>query len=172
MLSTCTTATITSFLLAHPPLLAARPTSQSFRKPQRYFFLGLFFVSTGMQCIPRYTFRIFSSQRAALSVPWHRRSDDLSPHVNNILATPYHNDRGRTQHVLNQTWKEIVGGHFSIVIFHLLLTRYQHLHGHQRVSLAFECRYRFADQIPLDAIRFDENARSFDITSMIAAAVV
>ena len=124
-------------------------------------------MGTGMQRIPCYAFRIFTSQRPTLGISWHRWSDNFPSHVDNIFTTPHHYDGRRTQHVLNQTWEKIIFGHLPVVIFDLLFARYQHLHGYQRVSLAFECRYRFAYQTPLDAIWFDEDACSFDI--MIAA---
>ena len=81
--------------------------------------------------------------------------------LDNVLALPNHSDYWTRGHVLDQAGEEGLALEVLVVLFEVVLTGLDQLHGHKLIATILKTLDDLTDQTALDAVRLDHDVRLF-----------
>ena len=81
--------------------------------------------------------------------------------LDDILALPHHGNDGARGHVLDQTGEEGLALEVLVVLFEVVLTSLDQLHGHKLIATVLKALNDLTNQTALDTVRLDHNVRLF-----------
>ena len=90
-----------------------------------------------------------------------RSTEKSTALLDNILALPNHSDYWARRHVLDQAREERLALEVLVVLFEVVLTSLDQLHGHKLIATVLKALNDLTNQTALDTVRLDHNVRLF-----------